>query len=116
LKKLDKRNQVTAVACQVVQPDPAYGLQNVDCGETAWALTDDGRRESGAQAAALIAAVMLGKQWPITICRLPGIRQVLGFGYRTIARNRYRFPGDTPYCSVPGNDCGTAPGTSCRMP
>ena len=41
LKKIDKRNQVTAEACQIVQPDPAYGLQDVDCGEAAWALTAD---------------------------------------------------------------------------
>jgi predicted DCC family thiol-disulfide oxidoreductase YuxK len=116
LKKIDKHHQVTAVACQIVQSDPAYGLQDVDCGEAAWALTADGRREAGAQAAALIFAVLLGRQWPITIGRLPGLRQVLGFGYRMIARNRYRFPGDTPYCNEPGVDCGTMPGTSCRMP
>lgn len=116
MKKLDKRNQITVIACQIAQQDPAYQLEGVDCGESAWALTEDGRREAGAQAATLIASVLMNKRWPVTVGRLPGVRHALAFGYRVIAKNRYRFPGDTPYCSVPGHDCGTAPETSCRMP
>jgi len=96
IHKLDKHNRVTSEVCQFVRHDPQYGLGDADCGAMAWAITDDGRRVGGAQAFTQVASVMLGEQWPVTIGRLPVIRQALNLGYRLIAKNRYRFPGDTP--------------------
>jgi len=109
IHKLDKHNRVFSEPCQFVQHNPAYGLEEVDCGEMAWAIADDGRRAGGAQAFTLIAAIMLGKNWPIRVGRFPGIRQALDLGYRFIARNRHRFPGDKPpiaggSCRVDGNE------------
>ncbi len=101
--KFDKHHRVTSEPCQFVQHDPQYGLQDTDCGEMAWAITDDGRRAGGAQAFTLLASIMLGKQWPVTIGQLPVIKQVLDLGYRLIAKNRYRFPGDTP--PIEGGSC-----------
>lgn len=101
--KLDKHNRVASEPCQFVQHDPAYGLQDVGCGEMAWAITDDGRRAGGAQAFTLVASVMLDKQWPVILGRFPGIRHVLDLGYRVIAKNRYRFPGDQP--PISGGAC-----------
>lgn len=101
--KFDWHNRVTSEPCQFVQHDPQYGLRDADCGEMAWAIADDGRRAGGAQAFTLIASVILGKQWPVTVGRLPGVKQALDLGYRTIAKNRYRFPGDTP--PIDGGSC-----------
>jgi predicted DCC family thiol-disulfide oxidoreductase YuxK len=116
LKKWDKQNQVEAVPCQIAVHDPSYGLNEADCSKSIWVYTSDGRRASGAQAAMLIASVISGRTWPVTFGKLPVIRQALDFGYITIAKNRYRFPGDTPACQTPEFDCGAAAATSCRMP
>lgn len=105
LHTLDRHGRITSIACQVAKEDPAFALGEIDCGESAWAITDDGRREVGGQAATLIAAVLLQRRWPMTVGRWPGIRHALGFGYRWIARNRYRLPGDTPYCTAHPGAC-----------
>lgn len=101
--RFDRHNRVTSEPCQFVQHDPKYGLQDVDCGEMAWAITNDGRRAGGAQAFTLLAAVILGRQWPVTVGRLPVIRQALDLGYGLIAKYRYRFPGDRP--PIEGGSC-----------
>lgn len=105
LHRLDRQGRVTSIACQVAQRNGQYELEGVDCGESAWALTADGRREAGGQAAMLIASTLLRRSWPVTIGRLPGIRHALAFGYRTIATNRYRLPGDTPWCGANPGKC-----------
>jgi predicted DCC family thiol-disulfide oxidoreductase YuxK len=106
LHRLDRHNRVTSIACQVAQQDAQYGLAGVDCGESAWALTADGRREAGGQAAMLIASTLLQRRWPVAVGRLPGIRHALALGYRATANNRYRLPGDTPYLSANPGKCG----------
>ena len=116
LKNRDKRNQIEAIPCQIAINDPKYGLTEGDCAQSIWAYTSDGRQAAGDQAAMLIASVMVDRTWPVTFGKLPLIKQALRFGYRTIARNRYRFPGDTPACQQDGFDCGAAAATSCRMP
>ncbi len=103
IHKLDKHQRVASEPCQFVQHDPRWGLQEADCGAMAWAITSDGRRAGGSQAFTLIASVLLNRQWPVTVGRLPIIRQVLDLGYRLIATNRYRFPGDTP--PIEGGSC-----------
>jgi predicted DCC family thiol-disulfide oxidoreductase YuxK len=100
---LDKHQRIASEPCQYVQDDPRYGLEDADCGAMAWAIAEDGRKAGGAQAFTLVASVLLGRQWPVTVGRLPVIRQVLDQGYRVIAKNRYRFPGDTP--PIPGGSC-----------
>jgi predicted DCC family thiol-disulfide oxidoreductase YuxK len=96
-----------------VRQDPSYGLRDTDCEMMAWVIAEDGSRVGGAQAFALIASVLLDKQWPVTGGRLPVLKQALDFGYRLIAKNRYRFPGDTR--PIEGGSCrvGGGPRTSC---
>ena len=101
--KFDRHNRVASEPCQFVQHDPRYGLQDAYCGEMAWAIANDGRRAGGAQAFTLIASVILGKPWPVTVGRLPVLKQALDLGYRVIAKNRHRFPGDTP--PIEGGSC-----------
>jgi predicted DCC family thiol-disulfide oxidoreductase YuxK len=106
LHRLDRHGRVTSVACQVAQREGRHGMEGVDCGDSAWALTADGRREAGGQAATLIASALLQRTWPVTVGRLPGIRHALAGGYRLIANNRHRFPGDTPWCGANPGRCG----------
>ncbi|HEV2067538.1 MAG TPA: DCC1-like thiol-disulfide oxidoreductase family protein [Thermomicrobiales bacterium] len=91
----------------MAQQEARYGLEGVDCGKSAWGLTEDGHRESGGQAATLIASALLQQRWTVTVGRLPGIRHALAFGYRIIAINRHHFPGDTPWCEANPGRCGT---------
>lgn len=108
LHRLDRAGRVTSIACQVVQRQEAgYSLAGVDCGESAWALTSDGDKASGAQAAMLICSVLMQRRWPVAAGRLPGIRHALTWGYRTVARNRYRLPGDARWCSAHEGACGS---------
>lgn len=103
LHKLDRHNRLSSQPCQFVKHDPFYQLEDADCGAMAWAISDDGRREGGAQAFTLVASILLDSEWPVRVGRLPGIRQVLNLGYQIIARNRYRLPGDVP--PIPGGSC-----------
>ena len=105
LGKLDRHGRLTVTACQVAKRDPAFPLGDIDCGESAWALTADGRAEAGGQAAPLIAAVLLQRRWPIALGRRRGVRHALALGYRWVARNRHRFPGDTPFCTAHPGAC-----------
>lgn len=107
LHRLDRHQRLTSIACQVAQREGRYELEGVDCGKSAWALTEDGRREAGGQAAMLIASTLVQQSWPVIVGRLPGIRHVLAFGYRTVAINRHHLPGDAPWCSANPGRCGT---------
>lgn len=109
MHKLDRHQRLTSVPCQLVVGDERFGLVDADCGESAWAIDDgsSGQRAAGAQAAMLIVATLLQRRWPVTVGRLPGVRHVLAFGYRTIARNRYRLPGDAP--PLGSGTCGRPP-------
>ncbi len=53
--------------------------------------------------AALAAA--LGTRLPLLLYSLPGVRQVQDAAYSWVARNRGRFPGDTPYCRQQPEEC-----------
>lgn len=105
LHALDRQHRITSIACQVAKADPGFPLGDIDCGESAWAITPDGRAEAGGQAATLIASVLLRRHWPVTVGRWVGVRQMLAFGYRWVVRNRHRFPGDTPYCTTHPSSC-----------
>lgn len=105
LHKLDRQHRITSIACQVAKENPGFPPGDIDCGESAWAITVDGRCEAGGQAATLIASILLQKRWPVTVGRFAGIRHALSFGYRWIARNRHRFPGDMPYCTAHPGSC-----------
>ncbi len=105
LRRLDRHNRLTVTACQVAKRAPDFPLGDIDCGESAWAFAADGRAEAGGQAAPLIAAVLLRQRWPVTLGRRAGVRHVMTFAYRGVARNRHRFPGDTPYCTAHPGAC-----------
>ncbi len=105
LDKLDRNRRITSMPCQVAKRDPAFRLGDINCGESAWGIAPDDQAEAGGQAAALVAAVLLQRRWPITLGRRRGVRHALAVGYRWVARNRHRFPGDTPFCTAHPGAC-----------
>ena len=67
-----------------------------------WVQTD-GTVRSGHEAIAAILATT-GRIWKLIgrILLLPGISSIAARVYRLVARNRYRLPGGTPACALPG--------------
>ena len=61
-------------------------------------LDASGAVYAGAEAADAAVSVAIGTRVPLLIYRTPGIRHVQDAVYRWVAANRYRFPGETPYC------------------
>ncbi len=77
-----------------------FGLTAAQCEESLKWVGADGTVFSAELAVAHVL-IDAGKGWALigrTIL-LPGIRQLCGAGYRSIARNRYRLPGGTPACA-----------------
>ena len=64
---------------------------------------DDATVVSGAAA---VAAVLRcgGRGWAALgrLLQLPGVRSLAELGYTLVARYRYRLPGGTPACRLPG--------------
>lgn len=107
LKQIDKRGVLTFRTCQSIGLDGWRGVTPSACHREIWALADNGMVATGADAASLIFTAMIDNWWPWRIGRLPVIRQILSLGYRIIAKNRRRFPGDTPWCEQHPEDCMT---------
>jgi len=101
----DRHHRVTAIPCQTIDGVERFGLTEQDCLASVRAVAADGRRETGAQAAVLITAVLLGRSWPLRIGRLPGVRQLLALGYRLVASIRHRLPGAVPWCEAHPGAC-----------
>ncbi|MGB3307133.1 MAG: DUF393 domain-containing protein [Thermomicrobiales bacterium] len=107
VQKRDTHGRLDILPCQTAVRSGRFTRDLSDCGTSIWAYAPDGAVEGGAQAAALVAAELLGHRWPVRVARLPGIRQCLDIGYRFIAANRHRLPGIKGMCSI-------GPGSSCR--
>ena len=82
---------------------PAFGLTEAEARSKVW-FVSGGRRYGGAGA---VAALLRGQ--PIPALRLlgwlgtvPPWSWAAAAGYRLVARYRYRLPGGTPACRMPG--------------
>jgi len=113
LRDHDKQNRLDPLPCQSLDGVRRFGISREQCEEAVWSVTDDGERASGGQAAMMILAVMWQTSWPVTVGKMPGIRQALDVGYRLVARNRRRFPGMTPWCESHPDTCLPSEGPSC---
>ncbi len=105
LSERDRRKVLTFRPCQSI---PEGGWQRVTpeaCAAAVYAVSEDGRVAAGSDSACLILAAMWNNWWPWRIGTFPGVRQVLQCGYRIIARNRRRLPGDTPWCQQHPEQC-----------
>lgn len=105
LDRWDKRGVLEFRTCQSINLDGFHGVTPTKCLREFWAISDDGTVAAGSDAAALIATALLNNKWPYRIGRWPGVRHVLSFGYRWVANNRRRFPGETPWCQQRPEDC-----------
>jgi len=84
----------------LTQAQCEQALQWVDVAATAETRTP--RHAGGGMAVRLILLQGRGV-WPAigTLLGLPGIRSVVDWAYRLVARNRHRLPGATPACALP---------------
>lgn len=105
LHEWDRRGVLEFRTCQNVSLDGVYGVTPTKCLRAVWAIADDGTIASGSDAAALILTAMTNNHWPYRIGRWPVIRQVLSFGYRIVANNRRKIPGEKPWCHQHPEDC-----------
>ena len=81
----------------------AYDVTAQACA-TAVHWAGSGGVASGAMAVARLL-VVAGGGWRVLgrILLLPGVRNVAAVVYRAVAANRYRLPGGTPACRLPGS-------------
>ena len=70
----------------------------------AWTVAGD-VRAGGPRGVALFLAVAWGSTLPLLPWRIPLVPVVLDRLYEVIARNRARFPGETPWCLAHPDAC-----------
>jgi predicted DCC family thiol-disulfide oxidoreductase YuxK len=106
MKRLDRKQRVTAMPYQKPGVPASVGLTAEACRKAAWAVTPEGGRYRGAGAVNLAVAVALGTNLPYAFYRLPLIKRAQDRAYDWIAANRHRLPGDEPHCSQHPEECG----------
>ena len=106
VQALDRLHRVTVVPFQQSGAAERAGLSIAQCESAAWAVTPGGERYRGAGAINATLAVALRTRLPLWVYELPGIRQLQDALYDWIAKNRGRFPGDSPYCQQYPDRCG----------
>ncbi len=76
----------------------------------AWTVSlDKSVAVGGPRAVGLLIAVGWQSKLPLLVWKIPGLPWLLDRLYELIARNRYRFPGDTPWCVEHAGECQPAP-------
>jgi predicted DCC family thiol-disulfide oxidoreductase YuxK len=106
MKRLDRKQRVTAMPYQKPAVPASVGLTAEACKKAAWAVTPEGRRYRGAGAVNLAVAVALDTNLPYAFYRLPLIKRAQDRAYDWIAANRHRLRGDEPHCSQHPEECG----------
>lgn len=101
----DRSGQLRVAPCQSNDLRGPTGVSRRDCEQAAWAVDQSGRHYRGA--AALLAGLTLGRDWPflLSLYRLAPVRWAADAGYRLVARWRSRLPGVTPYCQAHPERC-----------
>lgn len=105
LHNMDKRSVLTFQPCQTLPIDGRHGITYKKCMKELWAIADDGTIAAGSDAVALVLTAVWSNRWPYRIGRWPIIRPILSFGYRYVAENRRKFPGEKPWCQQHPEDC-----------
>ncbi len=84
------------------------GLTASQAGRAAWTVSDD-VRVAGPRAVGLFLAVAWNSRVPLLVWRMPGLPWLLDRVYESIARNRHRLPGQTPWCIEHPDACEPPP-------
>lgn len=84
------------------------GLTAAQTERAAWTVTGD-VRAGGPRAVGLFLAVAWNSRLPLLAWRVPGAPWLLDRIYEWIARNRHRFPGQTPWCNEHPEACDPPP-------
>jgi predicted DCC family thiol-disulfide oxidoreductase YuxK len=108
MRRLDKHDRVDVVASQQHGVIERTGVTLDEAEMAAWAVGDDGSKVGGARGVALALAVGRDSVLPTLPWKVPGMPWVLDRVYETVARNRRRLPGDTPWCVVHDGECTTS--------
>lgn len=98
----DRPDDVDIRPAQLVDLD-AYGLTQEQTDREVILVLPDGRRFGGTQA---FANWLIWRGGPVAVVgrslTAPALRQIADLGYRIIAANRYRLPGSSAACAIPG--------------
>ncbi|HZB10956.1 MAG TPA: DUF393 domain-containing protein [Rubrobacter sp.] len=105
MKRLDRKQRVTALPYQKPGAPASVGLTTEACRKAAWAVTPEGHRYRGAEAVNLALVVALGTRLPCALYRLPLIKRAQDRAYDWIAANRRMLPGGEPHCSQHPGEC-----------
>jgi predicted DCC family thiol-disulfide oxidoreductase YuxK len=105
IKRLDRKQRITAVPYQKPGVPTSAGLTVEACRKAAWAVTPEGHRYRGAGAIYLAVAVALGTRLPYAFYHLPLIKRAQDRANDSIAANRRRLSGDEPHCSQHPGEC-----------
>lgn len=98
LRKLDRDGNLQVEPHQRPGTAERLGVPAERLAHSVWWLDSSGEVYAAAEAFNAALAVALRTRLPLTVYRLPGIRQLEEAVYRWVAAHRYRFPGTTPYC------------------
>ena len=79
------------------------GVSHEACMERIHVVRPDGRVYAGAEAIARLVARVPVVGWVAYLYYVPGVRQLVEWGYRVVARNRYRIAGRSGECD--GGTC-----------
>lgn len=104
-KKFDRRGVITFKPCQSIPDDGWQGIKQWQCNKAFVSVAEDGTVTLGADAMLLMLAAMTGTNIPVRIGKLPVVRNLMRRSYSWVARNRRRFPGDTPWCRQHPEHC-----------
>jgi len=81
------------------------GLTTEQTDRAAWTVAGDDVMAGGPRGVALMLAVAWNSRLPMLPFRIPGVPWLLDRLYEWIARNRRRFPGETPWCEAHPDEC-----------
>lgn len=105
LEGWDAHNRIRWLPCQTLEEGGTGPVNTQACERVIWAYAGDDTPVAGSQAMMRIISTILGQQWPVTLGRLPVIKQALAVGYGLVARHRRYFPGDKPWCEQHPEQC-----------
>lgn len=98
LARLDRHGRIRMEPLQRAGVAEQAGLTKRQAAESVWWVGDDGARSSSAEAINSALSTALGVRLPLTIYRLPGVRQAQEAIYQWVSQRRDRLPGTTPWC------------------